>query len=85
MRPIDPLPFEPGLAKWREFRTGYEQFAVAGMTVNERLNEFSLADDYERAVSSRDADAIRRILEAVYVDDLSINQILERTCPGRTT
>jgi hypothetical protein len=74
----DAAPFEAAFAKWREFRDEYERFAVGGMTVNERLNEFALTEAYDRATAARDADAVRRVLERVYVDDASIATILAR-------
>jgi hypothetical protein len=73
---IGQVPFEPAFAKWREFREEYEQFAVRGMTVNERLHAYSLAEDYDRAVAIQDIHAIKSILETVYVDDDSIARIL---------
>ena len=74
---IDQTPFEPAFTKWREFKTEYEKFAVRGMTVNERLNAFSLTDVYDQAVSSRDLDGVQRILQAIHVDETSIVRIIE--------
>jgi len=75
---IDDAPFEPALALWREFRSDYEAFAVRGMTVNERLMAFELADDYDAAVSRGDTEALRRILETVRVDAPSIERVLAK-------
>ena len=46
---IDQAPFESALAKWREFKAEYEEFAVRGLTVNERLHAFSSSDRYDQA------------------------------------
>ena len=73
---LDAVPYEPAFSKWREFRDEYERFAVRGMTVNERLYAFSLAEDYDRAVTSGDVRAMRDILSAVHVDEASINKIV---------
>jgi len=75
---IDQVPFEPAFAKWREFRKEYEEFAVRGMTVNERLHAFSLAEDYDRAVAAQDVEAVKSILETVHVDADSIASILAK-------
>lgn len=73
---IDEAPFEPALAKWREFKDEYQRFVCRGMTVNEWLCAFALDDDYDRAVASGDVDAARAILEAIHVDPPSIRKIL---------
>jgi len=73
---LDPVPYEPAFAKWREFRDDYERFVVRGMTVNERLHAFSLAEAYDRAVTCGDFATIRGILTTVRVDAASIEQIL---------
>ena len=75
---IDPDPFEPALAKWREFKLEYEQFAVRGMTVNERLHAFSFLERYDQAVAAKDSGEVRRILEAVHVDEQSIVSVISR-------
>lgn len=75
---LDPAPHEAAFAKWRAFRDEYERFVVRGMTVNERLHAFSLVEDYDRAVASRDVTAIKRILSTVHVDEPSIGKILAR-------
>ena len=73
---VDQKPFEAAFVNWREFKTEYEEFAVRGMTVNERLHAFSLLDDYDRAVASGDSRAARRILETVKLDEQSIDRII---------
>jgi len=78
----DALPYEPAFTKRREFRDEYERFAVQGMTVNERLCAFSLAEDYDRAVTSGDVKAMRSILGAVHVDEASINKIVSSVRGG---
>ena len=75
---IDQEPFEAAFAKWRQFRTEYEEFAVRGMTVNERLHAFSLLERYDQAVSACDFDAVRRNLETVHLDEESIAQIIAK-------
>ena len=73
---MDSEPFEPALSKWREFREAYEQFAIRGMTVNERLCALGFSEAYDNAVSSKDTASLRRILSSVYVDDESIEKII---------
>jgi hypothetical protein len=73
---IDQSPFEQALAKWREFKFEYEEFAVRGMTVNERLHAFSLLERYDQAVAAEDSVEVRRILEAVHVDEQSIVSVI---------
>jgi len=75
---IDQAPFEQAFAKWREFKIEYEEFAVRGMTVNERLHAFSLLERYDHAVAAQDSAEVRRILEAVHVDEQSIVQVITR-------
>lgn len=72
----DQAPFEPALMKWRQFRREYEEFAVRGMTVNERLHAFSLFESYGQALVRRDVDEIRLILHSIHVDDDSIASIV---------
>ncbi len=74
----DAVPFNEAFAKWREFRDEYLPFAVRGMTVNERLHAFGLLDAYDRAAGVHDVSAIRQILESVYVDADSIENIVSR-------
>jgi hypothetical protein len=73
---IDQAPFEAALEKWREFKAEYEEFAVRGMTVNERLHAFSLLESYDQAVAAQDSAEVRRILEAVHVDEQSIVHVI---------
>jgi hypothetical protein len=73
---IDEAPFESAFAKWREFKNDYEEFAVRGMTVNERLHAFSLLERYDQAIAARDTAEVRRILETVHVDEQSIVQAI---------
>jgi len=75
---IDQEPFEPAFAKWREFKREYEEFVVRGMTVNERLCAFSMAESYDHAAAARDLDAVRGILKTAHVDDDSIAAILAK-------
>ena len=73
---IDQSPFEQALAKWREFKFEYEEFAVRGMTVNERLHAFSFLERYDQAVAAKDSVEVRRILEAVHIDEQSIVSVI---------
>ena len=75
---IDQAPFESALAKWREFKAEYEEFAVRGLTVNERLHAFSSSDRYDQAEAARDSAEVRRILEAVRVDEHSIVRVINQ-------
>jgi len=75
---IDQEPFEAAFAKWREFRKDYEEFAVRGMTVNERLHAFSLLEGYDQAISACDFDAVRSILETAHLDEESITRTIAR-------
>lgn len=47
-----------------------------GMTTNERLFEAGLMDSFDRAVKDYDLDSIRSILRSVFVDDRSIQVIV---------
>ena len=75
---IDPIPFEPALAKWREFRDAYESHALGAMTVHERLSALGLGAAYERAKTQGDVSELRRILLRVRVDLPSIEAIVQR-------
>src|SRR5262245_20991981 len=70
-------PFEEAFAKWRAFKTEYEQWAVSGMTVNERLHAFGLQQAFDEASLSRDAEKARTLLRSVHVDEPSIMKIME--------
>lgn len=70
-------PFQSALDHWRQFRDEYERFALGGMTVNERLCAIGLMPAYQTAVADADSQAMRRLLERVYVDEGSIRRILD--------
>lgn len=74
---VDLQPFQSALDHWRQFRDEYERFALGGMTVNERLCAIGLMETYEVAVADGDRQAMRRLLERVYVDEASIRRILD--------
>jgi hypothetical protein len=78
---VDEEPFRPALAKWRQFRAEYEQWALAGMTVNERLHALGLTEEYDRAMASGDRARGRHLLERAKVDEPSITRILD-SWPG---
>lgn len=46
------------------------------MTVNERLFETKQFDQFDKAISAKNALAIRKILESIFVDEESIKKIL---------
>ncbi len=77
-RIIDSAPFEDAFEKWRTFKSEYEQWAMSGMTVNERLHAVGLLDAFERACESQERDKAREILLEVHADEPSIQKILER-------
>jgi hypothetical protein len=74
---IDAAPFEAAFAKWRAFKSEYTQWAVSGMTVNERLHAVGRLDAFDAARRSGDRHAVKELLRSVYVDDASIQRILE--------
>lgn len=49
----------------------------AGMTVNERLYESGLMDEFDKAVAERDVDKVISILTKVDLNAASIDPILE--------
>ena len=49
---------------------------LGGMTVNERLWETEQIDNFERASKAKDSEAVRKILESVFVDEDSIRVVL---------
>lgn len=57
----------------------FDRHKLEGMTTNERLWEVGLFDQFEDAIRARDYQEIRRILRAVYVDEPSIDSIIDRT------
>jgi hypothetical protein len=75
---IDFAPFEEAFEKWRAFKAEYEQWAASGMTVNERLHAFGLAELFDEACKSRDVERVRELLRAVHVDEPSIQKILQQ-------
>ena len=48
------------------------------MTVNERLYLAGLMDAFEDAVAARDKDRLATILQEVYLDEKTVDAILER-------
>ena len=52
--------------------------AFEGMTVNERLYAAGLLDKFYVAFDGGDGGEVRRLLERVGVDELSISRTLER-------
>jgi hypothetical protein len=49
-----------------------------GMTVNERLYVSGIMDEFDKAVKEKDFQKLKLILEAVELNDESINPILEQ-------
>ena len=56
----------------------FDRHKLEAMTTNERLWEVDLFDQFQDATRSRDYQEIRRILTAVYVDEPSIDSIIDR-------
>lgn len=75
---VDVAPFKDAFDKWAVFKSEYTQHAVSGMTVNERLYAIGKTDEFDAARQSRDRDAVRQLLLDVYVDEPSIQKILEQ-------
>ena len=75
-------PFEAAFEKWAQFKRAYEEYSVRGMTVNERLFAFSKIEEYDKAESSKNIDSIRTILRSVFVDEPSIEIIVDRVKGG---
>ena len=73
----DVEPFRESLDHWSAFREEYRRFALGGMTTNERLFADGQLDAFDRAEANRDFDQMRSILRSVYVDDPSIQMIIE--------
>ena len=74
---VDMAPFEEAFARWRAFKAEYVKWAVAVMTVNERLHAMGTLTQFEEARAARDAAWARALLEAVHVDEPSIVEILK--------
>lgn len=72
----DDAPFRDAFATWQSFRSEYEKFALAGMTVNERLVALGIADAYERACAGRDVAEVTRLLQRALVGEPSIHKII---------
>lgn len=51
----------------------------AGMTVNERLYDSGLIDQFDKAVEEKDRDEAIRILKEVELTDENIEPILEQS------
>ena len=49
---------------------------MMGMTTNERLFEANLMGEFDQAIEDRDIDKIRTILRSVFVDEASIEAII---------
>ena len=54
-----------------------------GMTTNERLFDASQLAQFDDAVARRDLKDVRRLLEAVHVDERSIDGILQNVARPR--
>ena len=74
----DGAPFEEAFSKWRSFKSEYERWVVSGMTVNERLHALGLLEAFDAACASHDRAGARRLLQDAYVDEASIQTILEQ-------
>jgi len=74
---IDSKPFNDAFVKWRQFKDEYVQFAVRGMTVNERLYAMCFLEEYDQAVADKDAKTVREILTTALVDPESIDKIIK--------
>lgn len=75
---IDVDSFQDAFERWAVFKREYTQHALSGMTVNERLDAVGRLEEFDAAQSSRDVEAVRRLLQQVCVDEGSIRKILER-------
>ena len=73
----DVEPFRHALDHWSAFRDEYRRFALGGMTTNDRLFSDGQLDEFDRAESTGDFDQMRRILRSIYLDDPSIQMIIE--------
>lgn len=72
----DDQPFKDALYSWCKFKTEYELLALEGMTVNERLSALNLLSDFDAAVLKGDKKLMKVLLERVYLDIASIQQIV---------
>lgn len=72
----DDQPFKDALFSWRKFKTEYELLALKGMTAHERLSALHLLSDYDAAVLKGDKKLMKALLERVYLDIASIQQIV---------
>ena len=74
---IDDGPFRKALEGWKQFRNDYAKFALSSMTVNERLLALGTLEAFESAVASRDVGEMRRLLTEAYVDEPSVNKMVD--------
>ena len=79
---IDEEPFLIALNYWREFKKSYERLSLSAMTVNERLFALRLLDEFAGAKDSNDIERMKAILWRVYVEEQSIEGILNEAQPG---
>jgi hypothetical protein len=56
----------------------YTRESLEGMTTNERLFETRQFHKFDEAQASGNADEVRRILRSIYVDEPSIEMIVNR-------
>jgi len=56
----------------------FDRQKLEGMATTERLWEVGLFDEFSDASEVKDFQKVKRILRAVYVDELSIDLIIER-------
>jgi hypothetical protein len=73
---IDDTPFREALARWRTFREEYKEFALSGMTVNERLFVLGTLESFDHARAARDRREVERLLREAHVDEPSIQRIV---------
>jgi hypothetical protein len=75
---IDQKPFEDAFSSWASFKREYEQWALSGMTVNERLTSLGLMKEFEDACNSNDKERAKTILQRIDMDQESITAIISK-------
>ncbi len=75
---VDVEPFRRAFQLWGEFRDSYQRSILGGMTVNERLVAMHLAEEFDAARRNDNTQEMRRILEAVYLDQRSVARVISR-------
>ena len=78
----DERAYQKAYSTWDRFK-GLLVQSIEGMTVNERLFNLGLMDDFDKAVKKKDKAMLRAILYKCFLDENNIEAIIKNELNGK--